>query len=367
MPPKKGLGAGIKNTPSSTSFTTVQKKSSLTPQGKPSSTPAGVLPPATPKKETPPPTSSIPNESTILGSVVFWNDIQAVVKFYGPTFLSSGHMVGLELSEPVGHHDGEVDGTRYFTCPKNTGVLVPLESIVTGAHQVAPSTPAVVVGGVSSLLQNTRSHRLRSLGPVPTASPSFDDNIAPWSSRTFEEGPSCISQARKEESTALYFYSTTHNGTSSTMHSMHQQPATQRDMFCDDLRAPYKEFSYGECQTMWIDFPRCEMGTQWEEGMTHESSHVDPTCETLPCDVALLNASMAYEEAVKMYEEMHKVQYGKIHKTSQVLLEALGRCVVPATFVGVQGVLPSDQSIIDTTTNSTCGDVKLAAAVESMR
>eukprot|EP00750_Incisomonas_marina_P032867 INCI9392.1.p1 GENE.INCI9392.1~~INCI9392.1.p1 ORF type:complete len:674 (+),score=142.10 INCI9392.1:208-2229(+) len=45
------------------------------------------------------------------------------VRFIGTVSYAKGEFVGVELDEAVGKNDGQVKGVRYFTCPKNHGLL----------------------------------------------------------------------------------------------------------------------------------------------------------------------------------------------------------------------------------------------------
>ena len=47
-----------------------------------------------------------------------------VVKFVGKSELGSGTWIGVEMTKPVGNHDGAVKGKRYFTCKKGHGLMV---------------------------------------------------------------------------------------------------------------------------------------------------------------------------------------------------------------------------------------------------
>lgn len=54
------------------------------------------------------------------------NDILCVHRWLGPTHFSVGVWVGVELDSCEGRNDGEVQGSRYFTCTPGHGVFVRL-------------------------------------------------------------------------------------------------------------------------------------------------------------------------------------------------------------------------------------------------
>lgn len=56
--------------------------------------------------------------------------VRGVVRFLGQTDFSTSILCGVELSgESDGKHNGTVKGKRYFECPNNRGVFVPLKKI----------------------------------------------------------------------------------------------------------------------------------------------------------------------------------------------------------------------------------------------
>eukprot|EP00762_Andalucia_godoyi_P006401 ANDGO_02845.mRNA.1 Tubulin-specific chaperone B len=59
-------------------------------------------------------------------------DRRGVVAFVGKVSFAKGYWIGLQLDEPVGKHDGEVKGKRYFKAPAYCGVMVPAEDAEVG-------------------------------------------------------------------------------------------------------------------------------------------------------------------------------------------------------------------------------------------
>ena len=49
-----------------------------------------------------------------------------ILRYFGEIELTSGIFCGVELDEPVGRHDGSVQGTRYFTCRPQHGIFAPV-------------------------------------------------------------------------------------------------------------------------------------------------------------------------------------------------------------------------------------------------
>ncbi|XP_033104571.1 uncharacterized protein LOC117107119 [Anneissia japonica] len=46
------------------------------------------------------------------------------LKYKGTTHFAAGTWVGIHLQEPIGKHDGNVDGVQYFECEENHGVFI---------------------------------------------------------------------------------------------------------------------------------------------------------------------------------------------------------------------------------------------------
>ena len=46
------------------------------------------------------------------------------LRFLGPTQFRHGLWAGIELDQPLGKHDGTVQGVSYFDCPSNHGIFV---------------------------------------------------------------------------------------------------------------------------------------------------------------------------------------------------------------------------------------------------
>ena len=45
------------------------------------------------------------------------------------SYISSDVFIGIKLDDPVGEHDGILDGKRYFRCPDKHGVIVPRKRV----------------------------------------------------------------------------------------------------------------------------------------------------------------------------------------------------------------------------------------------
>ncbi|RHZ88458.1 hypothetical protein Glove_22g95 [Diversispora epigaea] len=59
---------------------------------------------------------------------------RGVVKYIGETKFKPGYWIGLQYDEPVGKHDGSVQGERYFTCPDKYGAFVRPNKVKVGDY-----------------------------------------------------------------------------------------------------------------------------------------------------------------------------------------------------------------------------------------
>jgi dynactin complex subunit len=50
--------------------------------------------------------------------------------YIGTVKFAQGLFYGVELDEPEGKHDGQVNDIRYFQCKTNHGVFVPYDKVV---------------------------------------------------------------------------------------------------------------------------------------------------------------------------------------------------------------------------------------------
>eukprot|EP00730_Choanoeca_flexa_P014598 TRINITY_DN6440_c0_g1_i1.p1 TRINITY_DN6440_c0_g1~~TRINITY_DN6440_c0_g1_i1.p1 ORF type:complete len:448 (+),score=83.22 TRINITY_DN6440_c0_g1_i1:93-1436(+) len=57
------------------------------------------------------------------------NNRRGVVKYLGTVHFASGTYAGVQLDDPLGKHNGTVDGQTYFTCKQYYGVMVPVHQV----------------------------------------------------------------------------------------------------------------------------------------------------------------------------------------------------------------------------------------------
>lgn len=86
-----------------------------------------------------PSTPSVPFRHLVVGLRVETTDGRTgLLHFKGKTHFAQGCMCGIELDDPIGKHDGSVDGIHYFDCPEGYGVFVPAHKV----HNLPPPSPS---------------------------------------------------------------------------------------------------------------------------------------------------------------------------------------------------------------------------------
>ena len=59
---------------------------------------------------------------------------RASVMFVGKTEFKAGFWVGVKYDEPVGKHDGTVEGIKYFECANKYGAMVRPNKVIVGDY-----------------------------------------------------------------------------------------------------------------------------------------------------------------------------------------------------------------------------------------
>ena len=111
------------------------------------------------------------------------------------SYISSDLFVGIKLDDPVGEHDGILDGKRYFKCPDGHGVIVPRKRVSVVLSREAKHAARKAAKG------NPKEYSLPSLSTVPTLPPVKKFPLRPT---TKKESKPCVPQPpftpRKESS-----------------------------------------------------------------------------------------------------------------------------------------------------------------------
>ena len=69
--------------------------------------------------------SFCPGEKVVVGGAKY-----GTVRYFGATHFAVGEWCGIELDEPDGKHNGEVDGKKYFDCKDRHGIFAPKHKVV---------------------------------------------------------------------------------------------------------------------------------------------------------------------------------------------------------------------------------------------
>ncbi|XP_041455392.1 uncharacterized protein LOC121408128 isoform X1 [Lytechinus variegatus] len=86
-----------------------------------------------------PSTPNVPFRHLVVGQRVETTDGRVgLLHFKGKTHFAQGCMCGIELDDPIGKHNGSVDGIHYFECPQGFGVFVPAHKV----HNLPPPSPS---------------------------------------------------------------------------------------------------------------------------------------------------------------------------------------------------------------------------------
>ena len=67
--------------------------------------------------------------------VIISDGREGILKFYGTTQFAEGMWCGIELAEPAGKHDGQIDGVRYFTCADRHGVFAASYKVIPANYE----------------------------------------------------------------------------------------------------------------------------------------------------------------------------------------------------------------------------------------
>ncbi|XP_018334467.1 putative mediator of RNA polymerase II transcription subunit 26 isoform X2 [Agrilus planipennis] len=86
-----------------------------------------------------------------IGKKVRVEDKEGVLRFFGRVHFGAGVWCGIELSRPIGKHDGHVLGVRYFFCANLCGLMAPLTKVAL-VDLLLADTPSDKESGPHSIL-----------------------------------------------------------------------------------------------------------------------------------------------------------------------------------------------------------------------
>lgn len=113
----------------------------------------------------------------------------AVVRYLGPVSGTSGTFVGVELGSPVGKNDGVAFGTRYFTCPPNYGLFLPIQKV--SLAEDPPTSAARAASTATVSVPSSRAPSTPSLAPPAQAPASAAlaelEELRSWRSKATEK------------------------------------------------------------------------------------------------------------------------------------------------------------------------------------
>lgn len=129
--------------------------------------------------------SASPNQTQLKGTL----------RFVGLTQFSAGKWAGVELDEPLGKNDGQVQGHRYFQCEPNFGVFVRVSQVKSLTSGASPEP------GQETADTTLKSSRPASPAASGTASTAATTN--PATSRLSSVGISRLSPPKKHAASTL--------------------------------------------------------------------------------------------------------------------------------------------------------------------
>ncbi|GAA5942628.1 uncharacterized protein JCM15063_000844 [Sporobolomyces koalae] len=134
-----------------------------------------------------------------------------VVRFVGPTLFATGKWVGVHLDVPAGKNDGSVAGTRYFTCPPNSGVfvrdrmvtLLPDDDARVGETFKLPPSRPTSSRPSSSASNPSRAHSRTSISRPLSSTSSSSSSMPPPPAPSSLKRPSSSTSSASRTSTTI--------------------------------------------------------------------------------------------------------------------------------------------------------------------